>query len=501
MAAELGTLLLRTDAAPRMGTGHVMRCLALAQAWQDAGGQPVFVMAESLPGIDSRLEAERMRVERLPTAPASDADARQCLEMARRLSAAWLVLDGYHFDDRFEQSVKKDGLQLLVLDDYGHARHDAADLVLNQNLHAEASLYPARDRARVLLGPAFALLRREFVRCRDWTRQVPERADKLLVTLGGVDADNVTRKVIDALEQQSGELEAVVVVADNNPHLRDLEAAAQRCQGVVRLLRHVQNMPELMMWADMAVAAGGTTSWERAFFGLPGLVIILADNQRPVAEALDKEGLARNLGWHGELSVSALAEAIHQLRSDRERRMTAARVGPRCVDALGAQRVLGFMHDYAVALRPARSEDCRLLWEWANDPAVRSVSFSTEAIPWERHEQWFAAKLNARTCILLLAENGHGTPIGQVRCDVKGDEGTISISMAPPCRGHGQGTRAIRKAAALLFARHGLTVLHALIREGNVASLRAFTHAGFREAEDTTVRGHRAKRLEMRKEK
>jgi RimJ/RimL family protein N-acetyltransferase len=73
--------------------------------------------------------------------------------------------------------------------------------------------------------------------------------------------------------------------------------------------------------------------------------------------------------------------------------------------------------------------------------------------------------------------------------------------MAPQCRGQGHGTRAIRKAAALLFARHGLTVLHALIREGNVASLRAFTHAGFREAEDTTVRGHRAKRLEMRKEK
>jgi len=499
MAAELGTLLLRTDAAPRMGTGHVMRCLALAQAWQDAGGQPVFAMAESLPGIDSRLEAERMRVERLQTAPASDADARQCLELARRLNAAWLALDGYHFDDRFEQSVKKDGLQLLALDDYGHGRHDAADLVLNQNLHVEASLYPGRDRARVLLGPAFALLRREFVRCRGWTRQAPEQAGKLLVTLGGVDADNVTLKVIQALEQSS-ELEAVVVVVGDNPHLPELQTAAQRCRGVVRLLTHASNMPELMMWADMAVAAGGTTSWERAFFGLPGLVIILADNQRPIAEALDKEGLARNLGWHGELSISALAEAIHQLRSDRQRRMAAATLGPRCVDALGAQRVLGFMHDYTVALRPARNEDCRLLWEWANEPVVRSVSFNTEAIPWERHEQWFAAKLNGRNCILLVAENGHGMPIGQVRCDVKGDEGTISISMAPPCRGQGQGTRAIRKAAALLFARHGLTVLHALIREGNVASLRAFSHAGFREAEDTTIRGHRAKRLEMRKE-
>jgi UDP-2,4-diacetamido-2,4,6-trideoxy-beta-L-altropyranose hydrolase len=498
MTAELGTLLLRTDAAPRMGTGHAMRCLALAQAWQDAGGQPVFVMAESLPGIDSRLEAEHMCVERLHTAPASDTDARQCLEVARRLSAAWLALDGYHFDDRFEQSVKQDGLQLLALDDYGHARHDAADLVLNQNLHVEASLYPGRDRARVLLGPAFALLRREFLRCRSWTRQVPERADKLLVTLGGVDADNVTRKVIEALEQQSAELEAVVV-AGNNPHLPELEAAAHRCKGTVRLLKHVQNMPELMMWADMAVAAGGTTSWERALFGLPGLVIILADNQRPVAEALDKEGLAGNLGWHGELSVSALAEAIRELRSDRERRAAAATTGPRCVDALGAQRVIGFMRDYAVGLRPARTEDCRLLWEWANEPVVRSVSFNTETIPWERHEQWFAAKLHARDCILLVAENGHGTPIGQVRCDVHGDEGTISISMAPHCRGQGHGTRAIQKAAALLFARHGLAVLHAFIREGNVASLRAFTHAGFREAEDTTVRGHRAKRLEMRK--
>src|SRR5438105_10682596 len=360
-------LLLRADAGTRMGTGHIVRGLALAQAWQDAGGQPVFAMAESLPGLLARLEPERFRIEHLDAAPGNDADAQRTAQLAERLGAAWLVLDGYHFDECYERSVKKDGLQLLVMDDYGHGPHNEADLLVNQNLHADQSLYPApAGRRRLLLGPRYALLRREFVRCRGWRRQVPEVACKLLVTLGGTDADNVTLKVIQALEQQSAGLEAVVVVSNSNPHLAELESAARRCNAQVRLLTHVNNMAELMMWADMAVAAGGMTSWERLFLGLPALVIVLADNQRSVAQALDREGLACNLGWHGELAVCALAEAIDKLHADRRRRVRMAERGPRLVDGLGAARVLEGMHDIQVNLRPVRPADCRLLWEWAN---------------------------------------------------------------------------------------------------------------------------------------
>src|SRR2546422_2792229 len=198
-----------------MGTGHIMRCLALAQAWQDAGGQPVFAMTESLPALDARLEAERFSIEHLDAAPGSDSDAQQTAQLAGRLSAHWVVLDGYHFDECYERSVKKHGPQLLVMDDYGHGPHTEADLLVNQNLHANGSVYVGpNEHRRLLLGPGYALLRREFIRCRSWKREVPEVASKLLVTLGGTDADNVTLKVIQALEQQSADLETVVVMGD-----------------------------------------------------------------------------------------------------------------------------------------------------------------------------------------------------------------------------------------------------------------------------------------------
>src|SRR5207253_11507460 len=117
------------------------------------------------------------------------------------------------------------------------------------------------------------------------------------------------------------------------------------------------------------------------------------------------------LGWHGELAVCALAEAIDKLHADRRRRVRMAERGPRLVDGLGAARVLEGMHDIQVNLRPVRPADCRLLWEWANEPAVRAVSFNPEPIPWDQHQQWFAAKLNDRACIFWIAEDNPGTPV------------------------------------------------------------------------------------------
>ena len=153
-----------------------------------------------------------------------------------------------------------------------------------------------------------------------------------------------------------------------------------------------------------------------------------------------------------------------------------------------------------VSLRPARTDDCRLLWEWANDPAVRAVSFNTDPIPWGQHQQWFAAKLTDRACVFWVAEDNAGTPIGQVRYDVRQREATMSISMEKNCRGKGQGTSIIQEASRRLFAEQAVDVIHAFIREGNVASQRAFTRAGFCKAEETVVRGHAASRFEKRRE-
>ncbi len=274
-------LMIRADANVDIATGHVMRCLALAQAWQDKGGEVVFVMAESTPAVEKRLKAEGMDIERIDAGLGGVQDRERSCALALARSASWVVLDGYHFGADYQQSFKAAGHKVLFLDDNGHAKKYCADLVLSQNAHADENIYQCRDSdTRLLLGPEYALLRREFAAWRDWKREIPAAGSRLLITFGGSDPDNFTLRVLEALQRVSVEnFEAVVVVGGNNPHLNSLEQAVAKHTDRVRLSSDASNMPELMAWADGAVAAAGATCWEMCFLSLPALLLDLAPNQ------------------------------------------------------------------------------------------------------------------------------------------------------------------------------------------------------------------------------
>ena len=175
-------LLIRADASVAMGSGHVMRCLALAQAWQDAGGRAVFAMADVTPAIHERLTAESSGVLTLSASAGSAEDSKQTIELAQAQNAKWLVVDGYQFDaEYYQRSMKAANFKLLFLDDFGHAKHYSADVVLNQNVSAQQGLYSDCEvHTRVLLGPKYALLRREFSGWRGWKKvtspHLPARA-------------------------------------------------------------------------------------------------------------------------------------------------------------------------------------------------------------------------------------------------------------------------------------------------------------------------------------
>ncbi len=494
---NLGTLLVRADASPRMGTGHVMRCLALAQAWQDAGGQAVFVMAAGTPSpIQARLTHEGFRVQLLPATPGGDEDVARTTDLAGATGARWVVLDGYHFGASYQRQIKASGLRLLAIDDNAHAEHYWADLVLNQNLHADESLYRNREPCtRLLLGTRFALLRREFRRAQG-RRIVPAVGRKLLVTLGGSDPDGVMFKVLTALEQVDlPGLEVIAVIGGSNPHRAALEQAARACRARVSIQADVTDMASLMAWADAAVAAGGTTTWERALLGLPGLVFVLADNQREISAAVQRLGLGWDLGPHQDVSVPALALAISRLMRDQAARAAMAERGPALVDGQGVLRVMGMLVEGFIGLRPVTEADCRLLWEWANDPVTRQNSFTTDAIPWEKHQSWFRSKLQDPSCALFVALDREGAPIGQVRFDRQEDQAIISVSIAAAFRGRGYGARVIRQAVREVFARWPVQTVRACIREENQASLRTFLKAGFTPLEMTEVRGLPAHQL------
>lgn len=336
------TLLVRADASVQMGTGHVMRCLALAQAWQEAGGTVWMAIAQIPPALAERLQAEGIQLIGLDAQPGSRDDARQTAALAHTLGDPWVVVDGYQFDGSYQQQLKADALRLLFFDDFGHAGVYCADLVLNQNAYAHEGYYPQRSpETALLLGADYALLRREFRQWQGKARTIPPVAQKLLITLGGADPDNVTQRVIEALAEVSVYgFEAVVVVGGSNPHRGSIEAAIARSPHAIQLKQNVTTMPELMAWADVAIAAGGSTAWELAFMGLPSVTITLADNQQAVVKALHDNGLAITLGWHTEVTQTAIAQVLTPLLHDAAQRATMSNRGRSLVDGNGVTRVI-----------------------------------------------------------------------------------------------------------------------------------------------------------------
>ncbi|MGO9169174.1 MAG: UDP-2,4-diacetamido-2,4,6-trideoxy-beta-L-altropyranose hydrolase, partial [Candidatus Sulfotelmatobacter sp.] len=306
------TLLIRADATVAMGTGHVMRCLALAQAWQDSGGTVVFAMVEPLPSMRERLFSEEMNVVPVEALAGSREDARCVAELASQRAAAWVVVDGYHFDADYQRELKAAGLQVLFVDDNGRAGPYAADVVLNQNANAHKNLYPdCEPYTRLLLGSRYVLLRREFNPWREWVREIPDLGRKILITMGGSDPDNITLKAIEALTQAGvAGLEATVVVGGSNPHLESLEQRISESGRFIGLRRNATDMPELMAWADVALGAAGGSLWELLFMGCPVLSYARNIVQSAIVSDLGWQGVVQDLGPPESFDPASLGAAI-----------------------------------------------------------------------------------------------------------------------------------------------------------------------------------------------
>lgn len=500
MQFEGKSLLIRADANARMGTGHLMRCLALAHGWKAQGGTAIFITACDGDDLRRRLTDEGFQVTALEQPHPDPADWEVTSQVLATHPGAWVVLDGYHFRPAYQHLVKAAGHRLLVIDDMAHLEHYYADIVLNQNISAEQLRYSCEPYTRLLLGTRYVLLRPEFLSWRGWQREIPEVARKVLVTLGGGDPGNETLKVIHALQQASVDgLEVVVVVGPSNPHFRKLQSAVHNSRCVVRLAQNVTDISELMAWADLAVSAGGSTCWEMAFMGLPGVILVLAENQRKVAASLDDLGVFMNLGQHTGVSVPDLAGALEMLICDPARRRAMYQIGRELVDGDGADRVVSNMGQLIastpsaarVQVRRARMHDAEMLWQWANDPKVRANSFHSEAIPLDEHLKWYQEKLASPDTRIWLLEFDR-VPVAQVRYELTPlDTAEIGFSVVSDYRGKGLGTQVLVLTSDMACRELGVKRLTGVVFSSNEASARAFTKAGFECVGEELVSGRR----------
>lgn len=339
------TLLIRADANAEIGTGHIMRCIAVAQAWQKIGGRVIFALTTGAEELAGRICSEGAEVVRIQAAIGSLEDAAQTSELRVKCKAEWMVLDGYRFSTDYLHSMESATSKLLWVADGEGIEGVQCDIILNPGPDVSEHTFQRGERhTEFLLGPRYALLRREFLEFPIQRLDVVKRAKQLLITLGGGDFHNVTLQVIEALQAINGQtLDVTVVIGPSNLHRSSLTAAAQQSVHSVKLLANPDNMPELMAHAELAITAGGGTCYELAFMKVPMFLITTAGNQERAVTAFGSSGAAFVAGWFGSLDRIRLSGSIKEIIGNRTLRRELAGKAKQMVDGKGAERVVDKM--------------------------------------------------------------------------------------------------------------------------------------------------------------
>jgi UDP-2,4-diacetamido-2,4,6-trideoxy-beta-L-altropyranose hydrolase len=329
-------LLIRADASVAIGAGHVMRCLALAQAWQDAGGTVGFAAAELPSALLPRLTKEGVSLKEVHATPGGREDASETVAQAHRLGADWVVIDGDRFGSDYLETVRAAGFRVLLIDDFADRESFPAHLIVNPNFDEDGEPYRKRGAtARLLMGAFYVLLRREF-RQRSERREVRQTGNRILITLGGSDPENLTPKIADALAYGS-DLDITLIVgpsSDRADELRKLNTSN------LRVVFNPANIAQFMRNSDLAIIAAGGTIWELLSTGCAVLSYSRNIVQAGVVRALSHRGVVVDLGDTRCFDPAQLAVSVEELVNSSIMRERMTNLGRTLIDGLGTTRVV-----------------------------------------------------------------------------------------------------------------------------------------------------------------
>ena len=518
--------LIRADASLQIGSGHIMRCLTLAQQLRQYNHHITFISRTNLGHLAPLIRQQGFDcielpppsnvvpfgTKRQPENPAditahaawlgtSQAqDLADCAPHIRRLAPDWIICDHYALSAAWQTAARAiSHSKIMVIDDLHDRPHDA-DLLLDQN-----HTHTARDYARlvppscrILAGTRYALLRDEFAQHRAaslqnrTTRRQPENQN-ILINLGGVDKDNHTLAVLQALSDYvSGSLKtdtapfrATIIMGTTAPHLASVQHYAAHAPYPSQVIANAPNMAELMTQATWAIGAAGSTSWERCALGVPTLLLTIADNQRPIAAQLQSAGAALALEASQIHSPAFQTALAHLMQPENQHRLSQA--AAQLCDAHGAERVAQHLAQLTAApkaqLRPATAADSHLIHTWRNHPSIRRMMFNPDPIPLPQHQTWFAAQLtNPNFKMYVYTLNGTPQGYGSLK-RIAPHAYEWGFYLAPSCP-RGNGSILCNLLLQRAFGDLGATIVHGQALRHNAASIALHRKLNFRQPEN-----------------
>jgi len=491
-------IIIRADASLSIGTGHIMRCLTLAHELHHNHHSkkvsitficrklPLFLKTKITPspfkiielkGNDGNTEWNQIR------------DAAQCIELLSELPKADLLIqDHYQLNMPWQELLQPYYHKLLVIDDLANRKHKA-NFLLDQTFDRHPQDYQPwlNKDCQLLAGKTFILLRKEFIELiatakkqRKQTREIRN----ILLSLGGMDPDNISQVIVNAIivlstnSTSENHLSLDLVMSSSAPYLANIKQLIKP-YGWINMHIDSNHMASLMLKANIAIGACGSSAWERCSLGLPTLSVQLAENQALVSKNLANHGAIIDLGLGSDVTTKKIINALKLLINDNDNYQLMVEKCFQCCDGKGAHRVstevIKPSDAEQVQLTLATLADCEAIFQWQSDKNLRKFFKQPETPTWQEHSKWFENNLsNSSSSLYVICSND--TAVGTLRLDqqVK-NEYEVSILIKPTAQGKGLGLHALNQLPLLI--KNG--IFFADIHKDNISSHNIFLKAGF----------------------
>jgi len=495
---------IRTDASLEIGTGHVMRCITLANELKQKGAD-IFFICRAFPGhLAVLIESHSYKVYLLP-APNTlknnnsrenaktsyqnwlgvswQQDAEETHQvLLQQGNVSWLIVDHYAIDEHWEKQQKNVVSKIMVIDDLANRIHDC-NILLDQNYYKDMqNRYTGKvsDNCEKLHGPKYALLRQEFREARQSLRKRSGHIKNIFIFFGGVDITNQTELAIKALTMlQLSDVVIEVVVGKTSPNLNDIEILCNK-YSYINLHVQIENMAQIMAAADLCIGSGGTITWERCCMGLPTIAWPVADNQRQLLIDNAKNGLL----YMPDTMKPTVEEISFHIKAVLNNSLLCFHMSTQClqiIDGRGSVRVANRIIRPKIQLRDANIDDMNKIFTWRNDLSVRQYSNNNQLLDINEHNAWFKAILNNPHQKILIGVF-QNDEIGVLRYVFNENEVKVSIYLVPGNSGRGLGAALLSAGETWLSLTYPDTnkVIAEVLPE-NKASMKLFEAYGYRQ--------------------
>tara|TARA_A100001015_G_scaffold133674_1_gene148327 strand:- start:2406 stop:3956 length:1551 start_codon:yes stop_codon:yes gene_type:complete len=489
-------VVFRVDSSSKIGTGHVIRCKTLARALKKKGCEVLFISRDHNGNISKNLSDEGYEVLLLPASQdiikdesnyldwlevsqKIDADDTVCAIKSKKVDL--LIVDHYALDKEWEDAVQPYVDKLMVIDDLANRKH-SCDILLDQNFSNDAQYRYKNlidNKCVTFFGPEYALLNSAYTNYKE-RKNYSKMNNRVLIFMGGSDNENITLKLLNIFKKNKFlDIEIDIVLGINYSNKDKLidEANSREFTNIYASKPH---LADLMARADIAIGAGGVTTWERMSMGLPSIVISVAENQEHICKELSEADLITYIGKSQDFNKKIVSSTLSNILKDTKHLNNQSIKCKSLVDGLGTNRIVEYLlptKKGQLNTRIANKDDAYILYNMVNEKKVRSNSINSDMIDLTDHLNWFNLTLESTESIIYIYE-AENTPIGQIRFDKKENGTYIDYSLDVIARGRGLATDILRKGIEIYNNVKPEEII-AIVKKENIPSLKAFQKLGF----------------------